>query len=130
MTDNVGAPVYLQGFVDSETDVKNNVFRDSNRGVALVETPHTTIKDNLFLGLDALGTWFRAPIAIYRGSTDVTIKGNGFYDVTNVDTDGVFRDGAGYGDSVQVWAWDALQGLGIHGALSHLQFLSARSRES
>ena len=110
VTDNVGAPVYLQGFVDSETDVKNNVFRDSNRGVALVDTPHTTIKDNLFLGLDALGTWFRAPIAIYRGSTDVTIKGNGFYDVTNVDTDGVFRDGAGYGDSVLVGR-DALQGL-------------------
>ena len=100
VTNNVGTPIYLEGFVDSTADVKSNVFMGSNRGVALLGTPHATIKDNLFLGVDALGTWWREAIAIYYGSTDVTIKGNGFYDVTNVDTNGVFPDGAG---GVLVW---------------------------
>ena len=100
VTKNVGRPIYLEGFVNSKAEVKNNVFMDSNRGVALLGTPHTTIKDNQFLGVDAQGKWFLAAIAIYYGSTDVTIKGNGFYDVANVDTDGAAPDGAG---AVLIW---------------------------
>ena len=109
-TNDVEQAVYLEGFLDSTADVKDNVFENGRRGVSVLNAPHTSIKENVFRGFDSLGAWWRAPIAIFRDSHDITVRENAFYEVTNVDTDGVFPDGAG---GVLVWSGGNSSNFGI-----------------